>query len=140
MYFLVKTQRVHFNRQELRDTLLQTKIKKKYLVSYYGVDKTTFRKWVKYFCTDIFPDPQMYYRKRKLTLDEALRIIEILGIHENEVVYTKKVITKTREGTYRSLKESIAKYPDLFGINRDVYVHLRIFPPNIGKRILKQYG
>lgn len=140
MYFLVKTQGIHFNWEEFGNVLSQTKIKKKYLVRYYGVDKTTFRKWVKYFCSDIFPDPQMYYRKRTLNLEEALRVIMVLGIQESEVVYTKKAITEIGDGTYRSLKESIAKYPDQFGISLEVYANLRVFPPKLGKRILQQYG
>lgn len=120
--------------------IFSQKIKKSFLVKYYGVDKATLGKWIEYFCQDVFPDYQIYKNRRTLTLAEAITVIHILGNMEENKVLSKKDIYQIGEGNYRSLRESIYQYPDQFGITKEVYEKLRLFPPNISQKILAQFS
>lgn len=126
--------------RQLIEKIVSMKIKKSVLVKYYQVDKTTFRKWVEYFCDDMYPDVKIYHQKRKVTLKEFYLIKQKLGEMKEHGVLSKKDIVELGSGTYKSLRESVQKYPENFGITAEHFELLRIFPPKIGKKILEHYG
>lgn len=126
--------------QNIIDNIFSVGIKKSTLVDYYGVDKSTFRKWIKYFCPDIFPDFEKYKSKKKITLAQCISILGVLGMKEANPILYKKDIVKLGEGNYRSLRESVYLAPERFGITKEQFTNLRIFPPKISQKILEQYG
>ena len=140
LYLVFKKQKIKVDYSKIIQEIFSFKIKKKILVNYYGVDKTTFRKWIKYFCSDIFSDHENYLHKRSITVVESIMIVSILGLKTTYPICSKKYIVEKAEGSYRSLKESIVQYPEQFGITEESYVSLRVFPPHISKLIIEQYS
>lgn len=119
--------------------LLPSKVGKQQLVKYYQVDKKTLNKWVYFFCSDIVNDYEDYLKKRKLNRALYNDIIDHLGKVNDHPIMTKKEIVKMAEGTYRSLRESIQKHPDDFGVTVEAFTSLSKFPPIICKQILAHY-
>jgi len=140
LYLFCKRYKIKINLAHIIEEVMNQKIKKKVLVNYYAVDKTTFRKWVLYFCLDVFPNHNDYLKKHKLTLGEAIQLVSVLGLTSFHSVCSKRDIIETGEGSYRSLRESIIQFPNLYGISQSIYTDLRVFPPNISERISKYYA
>lgn len=115
------------------------KLPKSVLRNYYQIDKKTLNKWLKFFCSDLIEDYKIYAKKRKISYLLYHQIITRLGNVNDHPIMTKKQLVKTGEGTYSSLRNSIREYPNNFGISATVFAALHKFPPNISKRILKQY-
>ena len=114
------------------------KIPKQELVNYYGVDKKTVNKWVKYFCSERI-DFTSYKQQRKLDLHDYMYIIITLGNPKEFSIYSKQKIIEECEGTYTSLRHSIDEYADRFGISGDTFRRIHKFPPNISQQIIRQY-
>ena len=117
----------------------KNKKNKSEIAAYYGVDNKTLNKWIKYFAAKIFPDYDIYLKRRKLSYLEYRRLIEILGDPVSNPVLSKREIITQAEGSYRSLRESVQKFPSHFGLSIEAFSSLRKFPPNLGKQILEQY-
>ena len=117
------------------------RLPKKMLVDTYGVDRKSFNKWIIYFCSDIAPDMEEYKQRRTVSAIDYFLIIVHLGNPHKDPVLTKGEIVEKGDGTYRSLRESVKKRPGTFGLpSYDAFRALQKFPPNIGKRMLEQYG
>ena len=111
------------------------------LVGYYQIDKKTFGKWIRFFCIDLIGDLEEYKRKRTVSHTEYHLILSRLGNPSEYPTLTKKEIVEYGEGTYNSLRESIQKFPKLFGLpSYEAYLSLKKFPPNISHQILIQFG
>jgi hypothetical protein len=117
------------------------RIKKRWLIHRYKVDKKTFNKWLEFFCSDLIPDKKEYKRRRTISVPEYLAVSFRLGNPAHHPVLTKKDIVEQGEGTYYSLRESVKKYPAQFGLpSIKAYLSLKKFPPYISQRILERYG
>ncbi len=117
------------------------KRKKGSLVQYYNVDKKTFNKWLQFFCPDIISNMEEYKRKRKISSSLYYAISSRLGNPNLHPILTKKEIVKLGEGTYSSLRSSVEKYPERFGLpSYNAYRSLKKFPPNSSREILIQFG
>ena len=114
------------------------KIPKRELVKYYGVDRKTMGKWIKYFCTEQI-DFTTYKQQRKLEINDYLSIIIQLGNPNEMMILSKRDIIKMCEGSYTSLRNSIDAYPEKFGISGATFRKLHKFPPAISQQILEQY-
>lgn len=124
--------------QYLFDKIPFEKIPKQQLVSYYGVDKKTMGKWIKYFCKDCM-ELNKYKQQRKIDLVDYLYITTTLGHPDEFPIYTKQRIIEECEGTYTSIRDSIDKYPDKFGITGSTFRRMHKFPPNISQQIIQQF-
>jgi hypothetical protein len=118
----------------------RTKLPKHALVGRYGVDKKTFNKWLEIFCSDLIPHIGDYKRRRTITLSEYRAVFSRLGNPAHYPVLTKKDIIERGEGTYYSLRDSVACFPGRFGLSIEAYISLSKFPPNISRQIVEQYG
>jgi hypothetical protein len=105
----------------------------------YGVNKTTFNKWVFYFCQNEDFDYAAYTKKRKLSEEEYNFIIETLGIPSKETRVMKKgeIVNPYPDDTsggnlYRGVRNS-RQLSAIISI--EAYTKLNIFPPNISKRL-----
>lgn len=118
-----------------------TKRKKGSLVQYYNVDKKTFNKWLRFFCLDLISSMEEYKRKRTMSSSLFYALLARLGNPNLHPILTKKEIVKLGEGTYSSLRSSVEKYPERFGLpSYHAFRSLKKFPPNISQRILIQFG
>lgn len=52
---------------------------------------------------------------------------------------SKKTIVNIAEGSYHTLRESIKRFPNEYGITPSVFQTLNTFPPKIGAKILEKY-
>ncbi len=116
-------------------------IPKKKLVDVYGVDKKTFNKWLQYFCADLVPDMQAYYKRRTVPLVQYLAIMDRLGDPNQAAILTKKQIVEHGEGTYYSLRGCVEAYPSQFGLpSMGAYLSLKKFPPKVSQQMLTQFS
>jgi hypothetical protein len=115
------------------------KVYKKELYEPYNVDKKTFSRWIELFCFDILPIED-YSKCRKLPMSLVKKIRDRLGEETEETpVLSKKQIIDRADGSYITLRKSIEKYPDQFGITPSVFKALNCFPPKIAAQILHSY-
>lgn len=115
-------------------------LEKRVLHRIYGIDPKTFGKWVVLFCPDLIA-PECYARCRKLPPHLALAILLRLGLPCTETpVLGKRQIIESAEGSYRTLRESIWRFPDRFGIDPAVFKTLHVFPPEIARQMRSQYS
>lgn len=116
----------------------KTKQSKQELATYYKVDKKTFNKWSIFWKTanGILDD---YPKRKLLTIEEVKFIKEKLGDPRTFPVMSKKDIITKAEGTYKTLRKSVEKYPHQFGIAYDDFLRMKKFPPAIAQRIMEQY-
>lgn len=106
---------------------------------WYGVDKKTFNKWIKHFCTDLYDDISVYQRKRKLSKDEAKAIIAILGRPQSYPILSKKEIVHVSQSNYRVLRQCVQQYSNHFGITPITYKVNQKFPPKISRKIMEHF-
>ena len=105
----------------------------------YDVDAKTFNKWVEIFCNSAinFED---YKKCRKLTNKTCYLIESVLGIPSDTMpIMSKSEIIDLANGSYETLRNSIKKYPNDFGLTPSVFKSLNYFPPKIADHILKCY-
>ena len=140
LFLFLRSNNLRIDWRSIINQILNYRVKKGLLIQYYGVDKSTFAKWIFYFCSEMYPDVTLYKEKRKLLIREIIAIVSILGIKDSNPIYTKGEIIKVAEGSYRSLRQSILEYPDRFNISIEAYINLRVFPPHISKLIIEQYS
>jgi len=115
-------------------------LEKQALHRLYGIDPKTFAKWIALFCPDLIT-PTQYARRRKLPPHLALAILLRLGFPDNDTpVQSKRQIIEAADGSYRSLRESIRRFPDRFGINAAIFKTLHVFPPEIARQMRAQYS
>lgn len=121
---------------------LKKKTKKGEFRAQYNVDRDTFNNWIKYLCKDVFPDYDAYLKIRKFTYVETVAMTAILGLGEGFSDLrskNKKEIVEECESNYRSLRESVQKFPDKFGISYEAYSSMSVFPPRIAEAIISQF-
>ena len=118
---------------------LKKKYSKQYLAQHYKVDKKTFNKWSIFWknANGILDD---YPKRKLLTIEEVKFIKEKLGDPRTFPVMSKKDIITKAEGTYKTLRKSVEKYPHQFGIAYDDFLRMKKFPPAIAQKIMEQYG
>jgi len=118
--------------------LLKTKYSKQELAKHFGVAKKTFNKWSVFWKNpyDILDD---YPRRKLLNIVEVSFIMYKLGDPDEFPVMTKKQIIEESEGSYKSLRSSVKKYPEHFGITYEDFSRMDKFPPSISKKIKDQY-
>lgn len=109
------------------------------LAKWYGVDKKTFNKWIRYFCQSIYPDIKIYQRKRKLPKVEVNAIINTLGSPKYYPILSKNKIIDISESNYRVLRASVNAYPEKFGLSKEAFKAIQKFPPKISKNIMLQF-
>lgn len=115
-------------------------LEKRALYRIYGIDPKTFGKWMALFCPDLIA-PEHYARCRKLPPHLALAILLRLGFPSEETpVLSKRQIIESAEGSYRTLRESIRRFPDRFGIAPAIFKNLHVFPPEIARQMRSQYS
>ena len=115
------------------------KIYKKELYEHYIVDRKTFAHWIAVFCSDIISSED-YAKCRKLPMSIVDKIYERLGkVSDETPTFLKKNIIEAADGSYHTLRESIKRFPDEYGITPSVFQTLNTFPPKIGARILHCY-
>ena len=115
------------------------KVYKKALYTPYWVDKKTFSQWITLFCADII-SKEDYAKCRKLPMSVITQIHLRLGEHTDETpVMSKKQIVAVADGSYHTLRKSIERFPDQYGITPSVFHSLNSFPPKIAAQILKCY-
>ena len=96
------------------------KVYKKELYAPYCVDKKTFAQWIDLFCSDII-SKEDYAQCRKLPMYRVKAIRKHLGENTLETpVMSKKEVIAVADGSYVTLRESIAAYPEKFGITPSV--------------------
>jgi len=134
VFWLILLKIIHY----LFGTLPVDKVPKQELCNYYNVDKKTLGKWVKYFCKETI-NFSRYNQQRKLDLGDYLNILIILGSPDEFPILTKKEIIDKCDGTYSSLRDSIDKYPELYGIDGATFRCLHKFPPSISQQIILQF-
>ena len=117
----------------------KTKYSKQELAKYYGVDKKTFNKW-QVFWQNSYGILADYPKRKLLNIIEASFIMYKLGDPKDFPVMSKKEIIELAEGSYKSLRGSVKKYPDYFGIKYEDFTRMKKFPPIISKQIKEQYG
>lgn len=118
-------------------SLNRIRIPKKKLVDAYGVDKKTFNKWLKFFCADLVPDMQAYYKKRTVTFWQYHALKKRLGNPLEYPALTKKDILEKGEGTYYTLRGCVERYNSKHGLfPSEAYISLKKFPPNISQLIM----
>jgi len=117
----------------------KTKYSKQDLAKYYGVDKKTFNKW-QVFWQNSYGIVDDYQKRKLLNIIEASFIMYKLGDPKDFPVMSKKEIIEVAEGTYKTLRGSVKKFPEHFGINYEDFARMQKFPPNIAKQIKEQYG
>ncbi|MFT6359746.1 MAG: hypothetical protein ACJAYJ_003979 [Saprospiraceae bacterium] len=122
------------------DKVFFTKVPKQSLLKIYQVDKKTFNKWVQHYANDLYPNFKEYLRKRKLYEYECQILIEVLGDPAEFPVMSKKEIIEQSEGSYRSLRECVLRFPEVFQVSFSSFQSMRKFPPCVSKQILLQYG
>ncbi len=119
-------------------TWIFAKINKGKLVEYYRVDARTFKKWIRYFTPNLCDKLQT---KQKLYLLEVFVILLLLGIpDEDNPVLSKGMIVQKGEGSYRSLRESIALNNHLWPIESEAFRKLSVFPPLVCQQLLEIYS
>lgn len=119
-------------------TWLFSKVNKGKLIALYRVDGRTFKKWIKYF-VPLLSDK--FQTKQKLCILEVLLIVQHLGIpNEDNPVLSKGMIVQKGEGTYRSLRESIALNNHLWPIENEAFKKLSVFPPLVCQQLLEVYS
>jgi hypothetical protein len=119
----------------------KSKTDKGVLFKEYGVNKRTFTKWIEYFCDPKILPIETYRNKRRLSEFELAHIYESLGVPSEETpVLSKGQIIALAEGDYKSLRGSVLSYSDKYGISKEVYDALKVFPPRISHNILAQYA
>lgn len=107
----------------------RTPLEKRALHRLYGIDPKTFAKWIALFCPDLISSAE-YARRRKLPPHLALAILLRLGFPGNGTpIQSKRQIIEAADGSYRSLRESIRRFPDVFGIHAATFKTLHVFPP-----------
>ncbi len=122
-------------------SLKNVRIPKKKLVEVYGVDKKTFNKWLQYFCADLVPDMQAYYKRRTVPLVQYLAIVGRLGDPNQAAILTKKQIVEHGEGTYHALRGCVEAYPPQFGLpSLEAYLSLKKFPPKVSQQMLTKFS
>jgi hypothetical protein len=116
---------------------------KRELRKMYGVNKTTFNKWIFYFCQSEDFDYAAYYKKRKLSEEEYNFIIDTLGVPSEETPVMKKgeivnpyPVDTSGGNLYRGVRNSEALKAIL---SVEAYTKLNIFPPNISKRLSDKF-
>lgn len=115
-------------------------LEKRTLHRLYGIDPKTFAKWIALFCPDLIT-PTQYARRRKLPPHLALAILLRLGFPgSNTPVQSKRQIIESADGSYRSLRESIRRFPNRFRINAAIFKTLHVFPPEIARQMRAQYS
>lgn len=119
--------------------LLKTKYSKQDLAKHFGVDKKTFNKW-SVFWKNSYGILDDYPKRKLLNIVEASFIMYKLGDPDEFPVMTKKQIIEESEGSYKSLRGSIKKYPEHFGIAYEDFSRMNKFPPSISKKIKEQYN
>ncbi len=119
-------------------TWLFSKVNKGKLIALYRVDGRTFKKWIKYF-VPLLSDK--FQTKQTLCILEVLLIVQYLGIpNEDNPVLSKGMIVQKGEGTYRSLRESIALNNHLWPIENEAFKKLSVFPPLVCQQLLEVYS
>ena len=117
----------------------KSKIYKKNLYEPYKVDKKTFSRWIELFCSDIISKND-YAKLRKLSMPIVAQIRNRLGENSEETpVLSKNEIVSIADGSYATLRQSIEKFPEQFGITPSVFKSLNCFPPKIAAQILFCY-
>lgn len=115
------------------------KFSKQDLANMYSVDKKTFNKWIP-FCEDVTTVIPNYAKRKMLNLGEAIYIIFHLGDPSETTVMSKKDLIEVGEGTYKTLRGSVKKYPQKFGLTYEQFKKLKKFPPKIAQKIKEQYS
>ena len=117
------------------------KIYKGKLMGKYNVDPKTFAKWMEllYFKGDEAKFKE-YTQKKKISENEADRIIKFLGERTKETpIMSKGRIIKLRNGSYKTLRNTISDFSLQIGITMEVYDALDTFPPKLVQSILERY-
>ncbi len=117
----------------------KTRYSKQDLSNYYSVSKKTFNKW-QVFWQNSYGILDDYPKRKLLTIMEASFIMYKLGDPKDFPVMSKKDIIESTEGTYKTLRDSVKKYPEHFGIHYEDFARMKKFPPTIAKQIKEQYG
>jgi hypothetical protein len=119
----------------------KSKTDKDVLFKQYGVNKRTFTKWIEYFCDPNILPIETYRNKRRLSESELAHIYESLGVpSEDTPVLSKGQIVALADGDYKSLRGGVFSHSDKYGISKEAYDALIVFPPRISQDILKQYA
>lgn len=88
------------------------------------MNKKNFSQWIRLFCSDII-SAEEYSKCRKLLMSVVTRIRERLGESTDETpVLSKKQIIELADGSYITLRRSIERYPNEFGITPSVFKSL----------------
>ena len=116
-----------------------TKYSKQDLAKYYGVDKKTFNKW-SVFWQNSYGIVDDYPKRKLLNIIEASFIMYKLGDPKDFPVMSKKEIIEVADGTYKTLRGSVKKFPEHFGISYEDFARMKKFPPTIAMQIKEQYG
>ena len=115
------------------------KFSKQDLANMYGVDKKTFNKWIP-FCEDSTTILPNYAKRKLLNIGEVIYIVFHLGDPSDSSVMTKKELIAAGEGTHKTLRGSVKKYPEKFGLTYEQFKQLKKFPPKIAQKIQEQYS
>lgn len=133
-YFPQKKKQAKTRRTRKREELFP----KSQLVKLYRVNKRTVNKWVEAFCIPVAPSLKNYPYVRKLSVAQKGHIFELLGDPDEFPVLGKSDIIDRCESDYKTLRMSIRKFPEKFGISGEDFARLSAFPPKVGQRILQQ--
>lgn len=108
------------------------------LSTYYQIDRATFIKWLILFCSDIFEDKETIINLRKFTDLEVEKIKVKLGTEPQ--FYWKKDLIKIAETDYKTIRDNIRLFPEIYGITENEYRSLSKFPPKVTYRIIDGLG
>lgn len=126
------------------DTRLQQELNSKkttcktVLSTHYQIDRATLNKWLILFCKDIFEDKKTIINRRKFTDSEVEKIKEKLGLEPQ--FYWKKDLIEIAETDYKTIRDNIRLFPQIYGITENEYRSLSKFPPKIAQRIIENLG
>lgn len=108
------------------------------LSTHYQVDRATLNKWLILFCSDIFEDEKTIINRRKFTDLEVEKIKVKLGTEPQ--FYWKKDLIKIAETDYKTIRDNIRLFPEIYGITENEYRSLSKFPPKVTYRIIDGLG
>lgn len=105
----------------------------------YGVDKKTFTKWVKIHLSEEI-DFGHFRKIRVVPFDMLAKIYLKFGFPSDaSKAISKAEIIEKGEGSYRTLRQCVAAFPENCGVSVQQFSAFNVFPPRIGQAIMRQY-
>lgn len=112
-------------------------ISKSIVYNLYGVNKRTFHKWIHYF-TNL--NLEVYKQKRMLSYNDFKELAQALGLPSEETpVWSKAQIVKHCDSDKATLRACVLLAPYRYGLTRDAYCRLSVFPPKVVEGIVKYF-